>query len=265
MSGRTRRMYAWALAALIGFGQLAGGCGDREGRTPREAFALSASALSGQDRFAFEGELTVIGPDGRTERRTRYRGQVDGHRPSVLQWGGAAAAEQAEPAARGRGAGRSESVARPGAWAAEPDEDDGHPLALAAALQAGPAAIEFAPGQGTAVALRITLDPAAARLRAEAPLRRALAALRRERVRAAEASPGDGARMRRFEQEERRLREMLATLRASTVCVWSADRRTWFPRELREETTLSYRQGGRDVTVKRTAVTNFRRKPAMVQ
>ncbi|MBB6735865.1 hypothetical protein, partial [Cohnella zeiphila] len=222
-------------AVLIGCAGLAGGCGGSGEASPRDAFALTASALSGVDRYSFAGELTQYGPDGKVERRSGYRGRVEDHRPAAMQWNGGAAA--------GDGEGR-------------------HPLELAAALQAAPAAVEYVPASGM-VKLRITLDPAAAKERVARPLRSRLSGLKRDGqdlLRVDSASPDARESAAARERETRRLERKLSTLRVATVCEWTADRRTWFPSELREETTVAYRdENGRDIAEKTTSVTNFRK------
>jgi hypothetical protein len=187
------------------------------------------------DRYSFAGELATYGPDGKAERRSRYRGQVEGHRPSAMRWdgGGAAANDEAR-----------------------------HPLELASALQASPATVEYLPGGRGRVKLRITLDPGAAKERVARPLRSRLSGLRREaagRLQAAAATPDAKEAAAKPDRETKRLEGKLSTLRVVTVCEWTADRRTWFPSELREETTIAYRQDGRDVVEKTTSVTNFRK------
>lgn len=225
---------ATALAGLI----LLSGCLAPSRMPPERAFALSASALSGRDGYSYDGEWAAYSADGAALGGASYRGLVSDHRPLVLLWDG--------PGAAGGGQGH-------------------HPLALseAAQLQASEIAYAPPPSRGT-VAFRITLRPEAARRAVAEPLRRQVEEARRsldaridpsreiDRKRRAKA-------FRALGRSEAELEERLASLEASTVFTWIADRRTWFPKELREETELRYEADGRERRERRTSVTIFRK------
>lgn len=217
-----------------------------------EALALSTSALAGVDRYSFAGE-TVVRDAGGAAVRQPFSGEVAGHRLAALSWGqgkpeagiapaappgagqkgGAPAeAEAPNPAAHGVATARTPPAAAPTNAASLAA---GRPLALAelAPLQAAAVAYERSDDRG-AVVLKFALRPEAAKARAADHL---------------------------CSREGSASREALDSLQASTVCSWTADRRTWFPTELKEETVLRYTSGGRPITERRTTVLHFRRKP----
>lgn len=195
---RTVAGFAW-FACVIG----CSGCLAPSRLPADEAFALSASALTGSDRYSYSGEYTVTGADGSVAIKGRYSGEVAGHRTAALRWEGSS----------------------------PPSSEGGsHPMFLAEAVQLQAAAIAYEPSSGNTVALKVALRPEAARARAAGLLRS------------------------RFEADN------MDSLTATTVCQWTADRRTWFPKELKEETVMQYRVEGRWRTEKRISVTNFRRR-----
>ncbi|KIL35216.1 hypothetical protein SD71_14255 [Cohnella kolymensis] len=104
---------------------------------------------------------------------------------------------------------------------------------------------------------RIELDEDAARKRMANSLRADLASLRKEKV---FAGKNRAAAEQVLSKADKTLEQALSTLQVSTVCLWSADPRTWFPRQLKEETVLEYTSGGRSYREKRVSVTNFQRQ-----
>ncbi|CAM3721802.1 hypothetical protein COLU111180_04975 [Cohnella lubricantis] len=205
-----RLRLAGSLLAALSCLAACSGCLAPAGMPADQAFALSASALAGSDRYSFSGEYTVMNEGGTMERRRQFRGEVAGHRLAALQW--------------------EASSAR------QPDADGGtDPLSLMEAVQLQAAAVAYEPSGANTVALMIALKPEAARARAVDLLR---------------------ADLKASKQRD----EALQSLKATTVCRWTADRRTWFPAELKEETVLQYRIGGAWRTQKRASITHFRRR-----
>ncbi|MBB6671132.1 hypothetical protein [Cohnella nanjingensis] len=174
-------------------------------KPPEEAFALTASALSGDDRFAYQGESSAYDGAGRLRRRMSFGGEVANHRIVALS-------------------GEAHGTGEAGASAS--------PLALVKAVERHAASVAYAPEQRKGeVTLKLVLAPAAAQRRMADDLQGQLPP------------------------------EALRTLSASTVCWWTADRRTWFPLRLREESAIRYRLSGKSHEERRTVVTSFQRSP----
>ena len=51
-----------------------------------EAFALSASALSGTENYSFDGDVTVVDPGGWVSDKAKFQGEVSSHGNLKLQW-----------------------------------------------------------------------------------------------------------------------------------------------------------------------------------
>jgi hypothetical protein len=233
---------AWALTAAVGL--LAGCVTAGSGKPASKILALSVSAIEGQDHFGYEGEVALIGPAGKVAESGRFRGAVFGHRPLAATWSGLP-----EPSAVRRN----------------------EPLQLVRDLRQNVARAAYARGSGQpgTVTVRVELPPEAARRRIADALRRDLASVRAQALEATAkaASGSETVRLRQLQsraeqtigQAQQELDRMLATLEVSTVCYWTADRKTYFPLELREQTTLRYKRGGRDAVEKRVAVTRFLR------
>lgn len=237
MLGRTLLRWGMAAAALAGL-VLSPGCLAPSRMPPEKAFALSASALSGRDGYSYAGEWAAFGADGAALGGASYRGLVSGHRPIVLQSDG--------PGGAGGGQGH-------------------HPLALAEAAQLQASEIAYAPPPSRdTVAFRIAVRPEAARRAIAEPLRRQMEEARRslnariDPSRENDRNPRAKA-FRALGRSEAELEERLASLEASTVFTWIADKRTWFPKELREETELRYEADGKERRERRTSVTIFRK------
>lgn len=182
--------------------------------------------------------------EGAVKNRQRFHGEVAGHRTAALSWS-PSAASSAAPATK---------------------SGDSHPLSLAETIQLQAAAVAYdSPIGGDTVALKVALKPEAAKARAAKQLRSELEQSRPESA-GRQTSSGPADDMIRSEADKRgvaaatMIDEAISTLKATTLCRWTADRRTWFPRELREETVLRYRQNGRWQTEKRTAVIYFRKR-----
>jgi hypothetical protein len=222
-------------------GTLFAGCAPQAERMPADqAFALSASALSGKDKYGYAGEVSVIGPNGWLTEKTTYRGEIAGHGPYRAQWsrtGGLSA--QAVPKA---------DIAR-----------SLHPLFLLDAIAQRSSAIAYGvdetPSSGGDVFFRLKLDDITARSRIADGLRDEMTALRMQAsaMRLAARSQSEAV----LSRADRKLAAALDTLQVSTQCRWTASRRTWFPRELREETTLRYVWEGKPHEEKRISVTRF--------
>lgn len=238
MNGSIWRRAACSLAA---FACLAGsaGCMSPSRMPADQAFALSASALAGSDRYSFSGEFAAANEAGTVAGRRRFRGEVAGHRLAALRWEAASASS--------------------------PGENGGsHPLSLAETIPLQAAAIAYEPAKSGEVALKIALRPEAAKARIADLLRSEMAKIRQDTAGRLSAASSNSALQaeaaERWKTAAKLLDEATSTLEATTVCRWTADRRTWFPKELTEETVLRYRMGGQWRTEKRLSVTNFRRR-----
>lgn len=226
------------LAAAASLGLSA--CGGGDASIPAEkAFALSASALSGSDRYGFNGEVSVVGPGGMIADKSRFSGEVTGHGNLNLKWSG------------GQKLG-SGSMAKPVSY---------QPLQLLEAIGNRSAKVAYAgpPDPAGNVLLRISLSEEAARRRIADALRTDLAKIRsdteKRKLTAAERTRAE----RMLSQASRQMESALATLKVNTVCLWKTDPKTWFPRQMTERTELSYQWQGQARREERISVTNFLR------
>lgn len=212
------------------------GCALWPASMPAEkAFGLSASALSGSERYGFNGEVAVVDAGGWVANRAKYKGEVVGHGKLNME---------VTPSQQGTAANSQQPA--PGF----------QPLQLLQAINNGSASISYVerPNRSEPVQFRIKLDKDVARKRIATSLKGDLAAVRNEK---AFAGKNREAAEKVLRRADKTLDEALSTLQVSTVCLWSADPRTWFPRRLKEETVLEYRLGGRSYREKRVSVTNF--------
>ncbi|MBB6636432.1 hypothetical protein [Cohnella thailandensis] len=236
-SGMVRLAKAAGIGA-VGAGLLgAAGCAIGGKLSPEAAFALSASALSGTDRFSFDGRLSAYDPDGRLADQAGYRGEVTGHKPAALAWEGTAASSF------------SSSY-----WS--------HPLSLVSYVESGSSEVKAAASNPNEVVLEMKLDPEAARRRIRDELRNQMRAVAEETGVLIADSQGTTISQAKLKIEEsnRVLEEALKSLSVTTSCRWTADRRTWFPKKLSEESVLSYTLAGKRYSEKRISETNFERK-----
>lgn len=230
-----------ALAAISAFGfllSLLAACASANTRqSPEQAFALSASALSGSDNFSFDGELSIYDPLGAVANRSQFSGKVTGHGQLNIQWKG-------EPMQAGQTAGKSGRY---------------QPLRLLEAIQSRRAIVAYAdqPARKGVVQLRIDLQPETAKARVAGELRAGLAALREEWSNKELKSDERRQAQAILDRAERRLEETLATLSVQTRCLWLADGKTWFPLRMSEHTELTYVRAGKTYREKREAVTRF--------
>jgi hypothetical protein len=215
-------------------------CLGNEASMPAEkAFALSASALSGSDRYGVDGEISIYDHNGVVAEQSRYTGEVTGHGKLNLQWSG------------GRGRGIRTRVAG--------DPASYHPLQLLKAIKKGKAEVVYAgqPDPNGDLQFRVTLAEEAARSQIADSLRAEMKQLRTE-MNGREWGPSErGQANRVLAEADRNLEAALSGLRVNTVCLWSADRRTWFPRQMTEQTELAYKWKGKPYREKRVSVTNF--------
>lgn len=199
-----------------------------------EAFALSASALSGSESYGLSGEVSVIDAGGSVANKMAYEGEVTGHGNLNVQWTSLSAKATAE----------------------RPVESNYEPLDLLKTIQDQTAAITYA--QGTApdqVQFTIKLDDAVAKRRIADQLRKELNALEKDKV-LFERNPDQSAKVLR--DAKKTLEDVLSGLKVTTNCQWYANKRTWFPKRLQEETVLQYKWKGKVYQEKRVSVTNFR-------
>lgn len=223
-----------AAIALLG----ASGCA-ASGRLPAtEAFARSASALSGSESYGFAGQLSVYNPAGRLGSRTSYEGEVNGHGVTKLQWHPLRAAYEED-----RGS-------RTNAY---------RPLQLLETLNSRNAEIVYADDDRRAgpIRLLIRLDDAAAKERIAGGLRAEMAQLR-------EDARSDDARQL-IETAAERLEAALSTLKVETEILWEANAKNWFPSRMSENTLLNYEWDGKVYKERRASETNFLSSAQVVQ
>ncbi|RED65885.1 hypothetical protein [Cohnella lupini] len=203
-----------------------------------EAFALSASALSGSDTYGFAGEVSLFKPGGSIGSKAAYEGEVTLHGNMKMQWinSGLSAASAHSSASRAY-----------------------RPLQLLESVNDKSNVISYAekPMQAKPVQIRIQLNEKAASDRVAEGLREEIKLLRSDK----ELLRGDSVKAEQIlAAADERLEKALTTLKANTVCLWTADPKSWFPERMREETSLTYVWEGKTYKEKRISETNFLRK-----
>lgn len=233
MIGGRRMQAALFLAAMLA----ASACGSKSAMPADKAFALSASALSGSERFAFRGEVSWIDPNGVIADHARFDGEVTGHDKLKMNW----------------------TDGRTIRYRSFEGLSSYRPLQLIDAIKDRDAAIAYAGTRAGSdeTTFQVTFTDDAARRRVAAEFLSELAQLKAHW--AALSLPAE----KRMEGERvlakanRDLELALSSLRARTVCLWSADRRTWFPLSVTEHTEWSYAWQNETRREKRVSVTNF--------
>ncbi|RKP55349.1 hypothetical protein D7Z26_09125 [Cohnella endophytica] len=206
--------------------------------SPDKAFALSASALSGVENYAFDGELSVIDPHGTVGSKAAYEGEVSGHGQLKLLW-------KNPPAT----ASVSQSKQQETAY---------RPLQILDALNGKSTVITYAekPVAARPIRLRIRLEDSVAKARVADGLKEELSNLRAD----ASLTKNNSAKAELIlNAADKRLQAAISTLSVETVCYWTADPKSWFPKQMREETVLAYRWDGKPYKEKRVSQTNFLR------
>ena len=238
INGRSARA-AMAVAAVLCMCAGTSACtGGGKPMSADKAFALSASALSGMDSFGFDGQLSIVDPAGTVAAHSRYRGEVTGHGDLKLQWTG------------GQMLGSAAAPEVPAAY---------NPLQILKAIQNDGAnvACEGLPTDDGTVRLKVTLPDETARRRVAEQLRSELAQIKAglngRRLSAAKRKEAGQI----VDEAGGQLEAALSTLRARTFCLWTADRKTWLPSRMTEETELVYAWKGRPCRERRVSVTDF--------
>jgi len=197
--------------------------------SPEEAFARSASALSGSDRFGITGEVSVVDPSGWVANKVAYEGEVTGHGVLSMQL-----------------KNQSGKVALHNT-----NQNALQPLTLLNYFKANSAEVSYAEeitASASEVHFKIKLKEDAAKQRIADSLRAEMAAL---------GSGSSAEAKETLRRANEALEKALGTLQVTTECRWTAERRTWFPKQLKEETLLKYEWKGKPYAEKRVAVTNF--------
>lgn len=231
------RRTIWSGLVCAGFAMAClQGCmnADAGNLSAEEAFALSASALSGSENYGLSGEVSVIDSGGSVANKLAYEGEVTGHGNLNVQWKSLSAKATAE----------------------RPVESNYGPLDLLKSIQDKTAAIAYAKGADPdQVRFTIKLDDAVAKRRIADQLRKELSALEQDKV-LLERNPRQSAKV--LSNAKTTLEDVLSGLNVTTNCQWYANKRTWFPKKLQEETVLQYQWKGKAYKEKRVSVTNFR-------
>jgi hypothetical protein len=202
-----------------------------------EAFALSASALSGKDNYSFNGEVSVINPAGFLGRRTAYVGDVKGHGTLRIQW-------------------KDTNAYTATASVKTPSPTTYQPLQLLEAFKSKSAFIAYAetPTPNKPVHFQIKLDDKIARERVIAGLRADFALLTNQSD-LLRGHPVEANQI--ISRSKKRLEAALTTLKVKTVCNWTAEPKDWFPLRMSEETVMDYKWDGVPCQEKRISQTNF--------
>ncbi|MFC5532316.1 hypothetical protein [Cohnella yongneupensis] len=201
-----------------------------------EAFALSASALSGSESYGLSGEVSVVDSKGFVANRMSYEGQVTGHNNVKVQWT--------------NGNAKSTSTR-------QVETSSYEPLDLLQSIKGKTSAIAYKPlsNRPDEVQFTIKLDDDVAKRRIADHLRKELTDLGQEKV-LLQRKPDQSAKV--LTQAKATLEDVLGSLKVTTNCQWTANRRTWFPTQLQENTLLQYKWKGKTYEEKRVSVTNFR-------
>lgn len=200
-----------------------------------EAFALSASALSGIDQYEIEGEVTIVGPAGFISGKAGYEGEVIGHGNLKLKW---------------------TTLSLQAASIKTPAFTSYQPLRLLEHINKKSAKITYVefPNPNKIVRFNIKLDDQIALERVRADLRAEMKLLRSEND-LLKRDPAESDKI--LSKAEKRLEEALATLKVMTTCEWTANPKGWLPRQLKEKTTMSYKWNTQTFKEERTSVTHF--------
>ena len=243
-----KKVRLWALICGTGwFLPLISGCMGAVGEvSANEAFALSASALSGSENYGFAGELAVYNPGGKVEKSASFEGEVNRHGNLKLNW--------TEP----------DNTAADGLDEKERAVPKYKPLSLLEALNGRNVSVAYAspPVQGEPVRIRIHLREEAAKQRIEDSLRKEFAEVVADK-RLYVRHPEQARKL--LEASERKLEAALSTLKVDTVVLWTANSKSWFPERMAEETELAYVWEGKTYSEKRTSETNFLATAKVVQ
>ncbi len=205
-----------------------------------EAFALSASALSGSESYEFTGEVSMFDPSGTVRRKDAYEGEVTSHGNLKLQW------KNSDTLSTSTSANSQQKTAY-------------RPLQLLESIKGKSAVISYSenPVSSQPVQFEIKLEDATAKERVVQGLRDELALLGADK----DLLRGDPVKADQILHEANmRLEATLSTLQVTTVCHWTADARSWFPSQLKEETVLSYTWDNKSYKEKRISETNFTNK-----
>lgn len=231
-------------ATLATMATFPAGCGLSAGGdvSPDKALALSASALSGEESFAFAGQVAIVAPSGYRSGLAAYEGEVAGHGQVKMRWSGPHSLSGTGGEER---YAADDTEAAAGAW---------RPLELLGLIgKASADSIRYAAADAGAtpaeVRLEIKLEESAAKSRIAELLRAELAALRQ--------SHGSATAERRLASAERKLEQALGELQATTTIYWTADKATWFPRTVAERTEIRYKWNGKLCRELRETSTDF--------
>jgi hypothetical protein len=200
-----------------------------------KALALSASALSGSEKYGVSGEVSVVDAIGIVANRVSYEGQVTGHGNIKVQWKNASSTSAA----------------------ASPADSNGYePLDLLKSIQGKTSTIAYTPSVSSPdqVEFTIKLDDAVAKRRIADHLRKDLTAIGQDKI-LLQRNPEQAAKV--LSKANATLESAIASLKVTTNCLWTANKRTWFPTRLQEETLLQYEWKGKAYQEKRVSVTNF--------
>ncbi|MFD0671845.1 hypothetical protein [Cohnella sp. GCM10027633] len=201
-----------------------------------EAFALSASALSGSERYGLSGEVSVLDASGLVANRLSYEGEVTEHDNVTVQW--------KNVNAKSAQTGQTNSY---------------EPLELLEAIKGKSASIAYRKaevgGNADEVRFAIKLDGDVAKRRIADQLRKELTAIGEDKMLLGR-KPEQSANV--LKEAKATLENVLGGLKVTTECQWTANKRTWFPTRLQEDTLLEYEWKGKPYKEKRLSVTNFR-------
>ncbi|TFE31814.1 hypothetical protein [Cohnella luojiensis] len=241
MPGHNRTYALLAGIILLLMGIILTGCMAASNTLPAdEAFALSASALSGSESYEFDGEVSLLDPGGLVGSRAAYEGEVSLHGNLKMRW----KTKESNPVT-------SDSVkSKPISTTAY------RPLQLLEYIKAKSAVISYAeqPVPAQPVRLRIQIDENVATERVAAGLREDFKLLLAD----GELRKGNPDKANQILSDaDQRLETALTTLKVKTVCQWTANPNGWFPSQLTEETVLSYTWDGKPFQEKRISETNF--------
>lgn len=207
-----------------------------------EAFALSASALSGSESYGLSGEVSVIVGGGFIANKLAYEGEVTGHGNLNIKWKNTSWKAMAD----------------------RPVESNYEPLDLLKSIQDKSASISYKANAAdpNQVQFTIKIADSVAKRRIADQLRKELNALEQDKA-LMQRMPEQSAKV--LSDAKATLEDAIGSLKVTTDCQWGANKRTWFPTRLQEETVLQYKWKGKPYREKRMSVTNFARLPEVVQ
>ncbi|WEK52873.1 MAG: hypothetical protein P0Y55_09660 [Candidatus Cohnella colombiensis] len=210
----------------------------------KEALALSASALSGSERYNVSGEVTLINPSGMIASHLFYDGKISEHGKLNMQW-------RAEKEGQINGGFKERSAKEQ-----KMQMEEFEPLEILDLIKGNKASVRYAKQTANKdeFELIMMLNDEVSRAHIANELRTQLNTIAEDEQQLLRQS---ASAQRLYAQAKQELEEKLARLQVTTECRWVASSRSWFPSQLSVETTMRYQWKNNMLQEKRVSQTHF--------